>query len=197
MSSLFAKDNPETDLHEVHSQKVVLTAANTEGDTVISRAPLSVPRLLMRPHRTGGSLLDGAWWPRSRDPAAELPGLVFALDERLGAVHQLKLGASGWESRPRRLVVDDRVITLAWFSSQPRGLLIALAASGQRLELLVVPSATADVAAKTAMAVAADHYNTVHTPGILAAMAAGHVPGLQETSASTWEGEGGYLQGKM
>ena len=26
--------------------------------------------------------VDGAWWPRSTDLAAELPGLVAALDER-------------------------------------------------------------------------------------------------------------------
>jgi len=29
--------------------------------------------------RAPGTLLDGGWWPRSADLAAELPGLVLAL----------------------------------------------------------------------------------------------------------------------
>jgi hypothetical protein len=38
-----------------------------------------VPRLRLDPARSRGTLLDGGWWARSGDPAAELPGLIRAI----------------------------------------------------------------------------------------------------------------------
>jgi Family of unknown function (DUF5994) len=36
-----------------------------------SPAPPAEPRLRMQRDRSGRTLLDGGWWPRSADPAAE------------------------------------------------------------------------------------------------------------------------------
>ena len=52
----------------------------------ISPVSLARARLRLRPDRSGVALLDGGWWPRSADPAAELPGLILALDERRGRI---------------------------------------------------------------------------------------------------------------
>lgn len=52
--------------------------------TAVSPAPPSRPRLRLQPGLTGRTLLDGGWWPRPSDPAAELPGLILAIDQRPG-----------------------------------------------------------------------------------------------------------------
>jgi hypothetical protein len=45
-------------------------------------APPAALRLRLQPDRSGRGPLDGGWWPGSADPAAELPGLILALDKR-------------------------------------------------------------------------------------------------------------------
>lgn len=70
--------------------------------TTISASTLSAPRLVLAlPHDR--AVLDGGWWPRSWDPAAELPGLVLTLFERHGRIRHLMLnihtgeaGSAGW-----------------------------------------------------------------------------------------------------
>ncbi|MGW3774477.1 DUF5994 family protein, partial [Actinomadura verrucosospora] len=61
-------------------KKVPAMWTTTERRTTISLSPPSTPRLRLRPAAPPGSVrtaLDGAWWPRSADPVAELPGLVL------------------------------------------------------------------------------------------------------------------------
>src|SRR5581483_3986324 len=96
------------------------TMTSTTEHTAISLTPAAEPRLRLQPDRSARTLLDGGWWPRSADPAAELPGLILALDERHGPVTQIMLGSAGWDaSRPGRLRVDDpvgrRVVRLGWY----------------------------------------------------------------------------------
>ena len=59
-------------------------SSSTERQTPISLTLPPQPRLRLQPDRSARTLLDGGWWPRSADPAAELPGLILALDERHG-----------------------------------------------------------------------------------------------------------------
>jgi hypothetical protein len=42
----------------------------------LDEAPPAALRLRLQPDRSGRGPLDGGWWPRSADPAAELPGLA-------------------------------------------------------------------------------------------------------------------------
>ncbi len=50
-------------------------SSTTESGTAIRLTPLSAPtppatlRLRLQPDRTAYTPLDGAWWPRSADPA--------------------------------------------------------------------------------------------------------------------------------
>ena len=47
----------------------------------------------------GTGAVDGGWWPRSRDPDAELPDLIAGLDASVGPVTRLALNtvaASAW-----------------------------------------------------------------------------------------------------
>ncbi len=163
------------------------------------------PRLRLQPGLTGHTLLDGGWWPRSSDPAAELPGLILALDQRHGPVTAIMLGRAGWDaSRPRRLRVDapagTRTVRLGWFETMPAGLLTATARKG-RTDLLTIPPHTSEPAARAALNQAAQPGNRTHTPALLATATAGHhgPPNGQpptgtapaSTPPDTWEWEGG------
>lgn len=146
--------------------------ATVERRMAISLTPSSRPRLCLQPDRSARMLLDGGWWPRSADPAAELPGLILALDERHGPfnpITRIMVGMAGWDpSRPRRLQVGApagrRVVRIGWFATMPAGLLIATSARGQRTDLLTVPSDGNDQAARAAMDQAARVGNRTHAP---------------------------------
>jgi hypothetical protein len=120
-------------------------------------------------------LLDGAWWPRTADPAAELPVLIAALDERHGRIARVLLGTADWDgSRPRRLSIGSpqgsRVVKIGWFDTMPAGLLIALSASGERTDLATIPPGASEEGASAAMQQATKAGNHEHSPAILAAI---------------------------
>jgi Family of unknown function (DUF5994) len=129
--------------------------------------PPSTARLRLEPTGSRRFLLDGGWWPRSTDPVAELPGLVLALDRLRGPVTRLLLSPAGWDSRPRRMQVADRVLRLGYFTSQPVSLLTALCDNGDRVDLLIVAPDTDPGLADAAMITAATTGNLVHAQDIL------------------------------
>jgi Family of unknown function (DUF5994) len=176
-----------------------------ERHTATSPAPPSRPRLRLQPDPSARTLLDGRWWPRSADPAAELPGLIGATEERHGPITPIMPGRAGWHaSRPRRLRADgpagSRVVRPGWFDTIPAGLLTATARAG-RTDLLTVPPHTAEPAARAAIDQAAQAGNRTRTPALLAAIATAAIPGRpggtpagatpDSTQPSTWEWEGG------
>lgn len=153
----------------------------TARDAAISPAPPTRPRLLLQPDHCGPALLDGGWWPRSADPAAELPGLILNLDERHGRITRVMLGTAGWDaSRPRRLQVDgpagSRVVRLGWFATMPAGLLTAISASYERTDLVTIPPHTSEQDARAAMEQAVQAGNRDQAPAILAALRAAASP---------------------
>jgi hypothetical protein len=172
-----------------------MTRITTASDrmTMISLAPPSTPRLRMVPTGSRRTLLDGGWWPRSTDPVAELPGLVLAIDKLHGPVTRLALAVDGWSSHPRRLGVADRVLRLGYFASQPTGLLTALCANGDRVDLLVIPPETARGIADAAMILAATTSNLIHAQHILLAVSTADPSGADSDSEDVWEAEGGRL----
>ncbi|SDD64539.1 DUF5994 family protein [Streptomyces prasinopilosus] len=126
-------------------------------------APRLLPDAVHRPVSPGTSLLrlettharegilDGAWWPGSRDIGAELPSLITALTEHLGPVTRVGLDTSAWDGLPTRLVIDGRVVHIDSF---PVGDDTVLITRGDRdhFSLLVVPPDTMPDAARAAMA---------------------------------------------
>jgi Family of unknown function (DUF5994) len=143
--------------------------------TTASPALPAKARLLMQQDRTGRGLLDGGWWPRTNDPAAELPGLIPELDERHGRITRIMLGIADWDgARPRLLSFPGprgrRVVKLGWFDSMPAGLLTAISASGERTDLVTIPPQTSEEAASAAMRQAVNAGNHEHSPAILDAI---------------------------
>jgi hypothetical protein len=158
-----------------------------------SSTPPSTPRLRMESTGSRRTLLDGAWWPRSTDPVAELPGLVLAIDKLRGPVTRLVLAASGWDPHPRRLGVAGRVLRLGYFSSQPVSLLTAICGN-DRVDLLVVPPATAGGTADAAMILATTTTNLVHAQHILLAVSTPTTRPTDGTAEDAWEAEGGHVR---
>jgi hypothetical protein len=125
------------------------------------------PRIQLAPPIEQRTLLDGGWWPRSRDPLTELPGLILAIDAVRGPIRQLALGLHGWDARPKRLFLGDRKIRLGFFESQTPALLTATAGNGERVDLLVIPPDTPVETAQAALHTAADPANRLHAERIL------------------------------
>ncbi|MEV0136870.1 DUF5994 family protein [Dactylosporangium sp. NPDC050688] len=140
--------------------------------TVVPPGPPSRPRITLAATHVLRAVLDGGWWPRSRDPVAELPGLIIALGERYGPIRQVLLNSETWDGRFRRLAVGDRVVRAGWFSTVDPAVLIATTDRGVQIDLLIVPPDTDAVAAEAAMAAAADPANRLRAAGVLAASVA-------------------------
>ena len=159
----------------------------------LDEVPPTGLRLRLQPDRSGRGPLDGGWWPRSADPAAELPGLILALDKRHDRVARVMLGTADWDaSRPRRVRVGDpaggRVIRLGWFPSMPAGLLTAISANGERTDLVTVPPSTREQDAAAAMDQAVQAGNREHAPAILAGITAAAGPDAGAEAGEAPEG---------
>jgi Family of unknown function (DUF5994) len=138
------------------------------SQTVNVSADLLTVRLYMRPaEATSGRVMDGAWWPRSGDPAAELSFMIPVLDQWRDEVMMVSLSAGGWLRCPTRLRVEDRDLRLHWLGLY-RDLLIATAVSSRQVRLLVIPPATGECVAMSAVTIALDPNNHAPAPGILA-----------------------------
>ncbi|UWP85451.1 DUF5994 family protein [Dactylosporangium fulvum] len=144
--------------------------------------------------RASRAVLDGGWWPRSRDPVAELPGLILALNERYGPIRQLMLNSGTWDGHFRRLAVGTRVVRVGWFSTVDPGMLIATTERGDQIDLLVVPPEATAATADTAMATAADPTNRLRAAAILAASRTAPAAERSEgvDPSTVWDNEGGH-----
>ncbi|MFD8262166.1 DUF5994 family protein [Streptomyces griseoluteus] len=120
-------------------------------------------------------VLDGAWWPRSRDIGAELPELLSALTRHLGPVTRVGLDTAAWAGLPTRIVVDDRVVHIDSF---PVGDDTVLITRGDQdlFSLLVVPPNATPEAARAAMAQAVRADNISQAEQILIDTGSGQEP---------------------
>ncbi|MEU7162432.1 DUF5994 family protein [Streptomyces chrestomyceticus] len=85
----------------------------------ITSAPPAAPhhilptRLALLPQGTGLHRIDGAWWPRTRHLADELPPLLDALAPRWGRITRVTVDNTMWRTGPHRLVLGRRVIHIS------------------------------------------------------------------------------------
>jgi hypothetical protein len=121
----------------------------------------------------GTGAVDGGWWPRSRDPDAELPSLIAGLDSSLGPVTRVALNLDAWDTAPRRVAVDGRRVRVGWFRHMDADTIGVTRAAKAHVVLLVVPPQATTAAAGTAMAMAADAANSTGPADILAAAGTG------------------------
>ncbi|MFC0105984.1 DUF5994 family protein [Kibdelosporangium aridum] len=125
-------------------------------------------RLRLKPAGSISGYVDGAWWPRSRDLAAELPALAEVLSVRLGVVWRVVYALTSWEPAPRRIRLDGRDVRLEGFRSQDGNVISVIASDRRRIRLLVIPQDMTEVASHDAMMAAAGRDNSDSPTMILA-----------------------------
>jgi hypothetical protein len=122
---------------------------------VDAREPL---RLRLKPKGPTTGWVDGGWWPRSRDLAAELPGLLAVLAVRLGRIERVSYHLGDWGPTLGKLSCGGGVVRLGGYRAQHADTVDVLA-GGQRVTLLVVPPETSAQTAHAAL-MAAGHRGT-------------------------------------
>ncbi|MGW6908008.1 DUF5994 family protein [Streptomyces sp. NPDC054940] len=154
----------------------------------------SALRLSLVPAGPAPALLDGAWWPRSRDLGAELPSLTAVLDPLWGRITRVTVNPTHWPVVPRRVPVAGHVVKVGWFLAEqdPHELLLLSYHRG-RWNLLVVPPQTTPVSAAWLMAAASDPLG-MSTASRLMEEAA-RLRTVQEADRAVeavWDSEGGH-----
>jgi hypothetical protein len=119
-------------------------------------------RLVFAPSPTAQGVVDGSWWPRTRDPAVELPALIAAVADRLGMVDRIALNADAWDTRPQRITtVDQQMVRLDWPDASDAHTIRVTGDDSSHLDLLVIPPDTATNLALTCLAITAGHNKPV------------------------------------
>ena len=118
------------------------------------RAPDSA-RISLDPATLRRAGIHGGWWPRSRDAAAELPGLIAELNTRAGRVSRVALQADAFGNIPHKLTVGGRNVAVAWFRYMNKHTAILTMVGRDHLVLLVIPPKASPAAAAEALELAA------------------------------------------
>ena len=105
--------------------------------------------------RSAQSVVNGGWWPRTRDVSKELPALLTAVGSRFGVVARVSLSATVWDATPEQISVDDRIVRVAWFRAPEARTIRLLGDRFWHVDLLVIPPDTAADAARAALALVA------------------------------------------
>lgn len=131
-------------------------------------------RLRLASPRKSVSAVDGEWWPRSTDATTELPGLISAVDQRLGGrILRIGLHIDAWDNIPTRLPVPGRAVRVGWFRVMDPRLNTLSLSGGKIITLRVIsPTASPDVARSEFAAEPSTH------PG-------------EDLGRESWENEGG------
>jgi hypothetical protein len=164
-----------------------MPSASSDPTTAVPPIEPSAPpglRLRLDPTLSNEGVLDGGWWPRSRDPDAELPGLIAGLESVVGPITRLALNLDAWDTAPRRIAVDGRRIRVGWFRTMDAHMIGVTRAFQDRLALLVVPPQATTAAAEMAMAMAADATNNARPADILAAAGLGGEDSTRQAPAA-------------
>ncbi|MFC8095933.1 DUF5994 family protein [Streptomyces sp. NPDC057301] len=167
------------------------TAEAEADDRAFSSSSL---RLSLAPTGPAPALLDGAWWPRSRDLESELPSLTAVLDPLWGRITRATVNPTHWPVVPRKVSVAGHVVKVGWFLAEqdPHELLLLSYRTG-RWNLLVVPPQTTPVSAAWLMAAASDPLGTSTASRLMEEAA--RLRTVSETDRAVeavWDSEGGH-----
>jgi hypothetical protein len=90
--------------------------------------------------------IDGAWWPRSRVLAAELPTLHAVWPAEDGYISRIVYCPSDWEDQPRAVAIANRrgLLKATCFRTGERHYLVLRMLDGKRRSLIVVPAGAAE-----------------------------------------------------
>lgn len=112
----------------------------TTSPSPISAEAREDTRLCLARH-PGRDVLDGGWWPRSRDLAVELASLVQHVGADGTGIVRALVSPPDWDSTPTRIRVADRWLGVGSLPCDDTHVVLLSTASTARdgLRLLVVP----------------------------------------------------------
>ncbi|WP_415924010.1 DUF5994 family protein [Streptomyces sp. ID05-47C] len=146
----------------------------------------------LTPKTTLAGQLDGAWWPRSRDLAAELPALADALDGRWGRITRVLVNPGPWPVVPHKVAVTGHVLHVGRFTEQDPDKIILLSYTTGRCDLLVIPPETEPASAARLMAAAALPGSVLTAGSLMSGEAAADRRTREvRSSEDVWETDGG------
>jgi hypothetical protein len=170
---------------DMTSEPITRSTIPTAQAAGSARQPL---RLTLKPTAPTTGHVDGGWWPRSRNLAAELPPLLAVLAHRLGPIERVSYQLADWEPTVRKIKIEGGVIRLGGFRSQ-RAHTIDVIGARLRLTLLVVPPEAPGHAAHQSLLMAGHRGNADSVADLLAARST-----TAETAAEQrWETEAGHV----
>lgn len=120
------------------------TSPSTTAHTPASRVPL---RMQLAEPPTSGPI-SGVWWPQSRNLQVEAADLVDHFPDHVGHINRLLISRPDWDHAEvegrgvRRIQAGRGPVKVGSFPSDDTHLMILLLASGRRVSLKVVASAT-------------------------------------------------------
>jgi len=143
--------------------------ADAASTPVVDPAP--AVRLRIKPTSTHTGMVNGAWWPHSRDLVRELPPLIAALDEVWGRIYHATVQVGMWPEFPKKIITGEHVVRVGWFDAEqdPDDICLISLRGGARRDLLVVPPELDPAAAERVMAAAASVDNFQSAEELLAA----------------------------
>jgi hypothetical protein len=128
--------------------------------------PDYTPRLRLKPKAERGDYIDGAWWPRSDELTAELPDLLAVLTVRLGPVWRVVYDPTGWSDAPRQTTVHGGyTVRLDSYPFEMWNTMYVFGRDNDLIVLRVIPSATDDDIAHTALMAAVTPESATPAPG--------------------------------
>ncbi|HEX6358626.1 DUF5994 family protein [Actinophytocola sp.] len=136
-----------------HPQRVTPIAKHIpEFRTPAPGVPVrSEVRLRAKPRTGAGGGVDGAWWPRSRDPATEFPELVLAMSSWVGPVRRVTYHPDDWQAAAHELTVEGWLVSLVGSSTLQANTVAVVGPGQRRMSLLVVPPSTPGGIARTVL----------------------------------------------
>jgi hypothetical protein len=108
-------------------------------------------RLQLKPFRSAAEHIDGAWWPRSRHLADELPALAASVSDRLGPVVMIGYRRNGWDETPALVEITGHTVELLGFTSDEPASVILIGEDGRHITLHVIGPDTSERAARQAL----------------------------------------------
>lgn len=162
----------------------------------------------MKPANATPGHVEGAWWPRSTDPAAEFPTLVTALISALGPISRVGYNLDAWNTTTRKVIVQNRVVRMEGFRTMQPNTVTLTGQNRRRISLLVVPPDTPGGVARAVLRSAADPDTTASVQDILTSNGVflgqrptdtaeiPHPRTADATPEERWEAEGGRVLGR-
>jgi Family of unknown function (DUF5994) len=135
------------------------TSSDMASRATLVEDPREPLRLRLKPKAPTTGWVDGAWWPRSRDLAVELPGLLAVLVVRLGRIERVSYHLGEWGPTVGKISCGGGVVRLGGYRTQHADTVDVLAAL-HRATLLVVPPEASALTAHAALMAAGYRGNT-------------------------------------